>query len=209
MTVQLTAQLPFGGELTDQYLEVVASHTIGITIQRIPGASDGIINCNVASGQTTAWVKVGRPRVVCGLYGGHGGLTSGGVGYAFESYGNPAVVNEVWINGEQQAVDPVGRRCAERRVIEARGRVDVSGVGRITGNRRHKIVSVLHVHIVTGTAVPCQVHNAEGTDEQADVCANHLFLKAVVLAEARRDEDTECEECEDEASHGHAIVMIN
>ena len=118
------------------------------------------------------------------MNGGHRGFTCSGVGHAFETDGDPAVVYEVWINGEEQAVDPVWSRCAERRVIEARGRVDVGGVGLITGNRRHKVVRVLHVDVVTGTAVTGQVHNAEGTDQDAYVCANYFFLKTVILAKA-------------------------
>ena len=117
--------------MTDEYLEVFTGHTIGVAVQCIPSATDGVVDFDVASGEATARVEVGCPRVVGGLDRAHIGLTYGRIRNTFQPDGDPGVIDEIRIYRKQQAVDAIRRRCSEGGVIERGGGLYVCGVGQI------------------------------------------------------------------------------
>ena len=45
-------------------LEVVSGYAVGIAIQGIPSAPDGVVNGDVSAGKPPTSIEVGEPRVV-------------------------------------------------------------------------------------------------------------------------------------------------
>ena len=112
MDVELAAEFACGGELTGQHFHVGTCDSVGIAVQRIPRATDGVVNGNVSACESCSGIEVGQPRVCSGLNCADGGFSCSGIGNAFKSDGDPAVVSQVGIDRKQQAVDAIGCTCA-------------------------------------------------------------------------------------------------
>ena len=130
LAIDLSAEFSGGGELADQDLQIGTGNAVGIAVQGIPCASDHVINCDVVAGQSAARVEVGHPGVVRGLDRADARFADGRIGHTFKTDGDPAVISEVGVDREQQAVDAIRSAGTEGGVVEIRGRVDV---GRIQG----------------------------------------------------------------------------
>ena len=180
--VHLNRQVTGGGELSGEDLEVGSGHTIGIAIQGVPGATHGVVDGDVAPGKTGTRIEVGRPGIQAGGDRAHRRFTGHGIGRALQTDGDPAVVGEVRIDGEEQAVDAVGSGASEDGVVKIRRRVDIGGVVGIPGDGRQEVILILHRDVHPGAAVSREVGDAEGTDEHADVFADDFDFDAVVLS---------------------------
>ena len=186
LAVHLSAEFTRRGELADEHLQVIAGHTVGIAVERVPGAANDVVDGDAATGKSSAGIEVGRPRVDRGLDGAHIGLPSHHIGHPFQADRHPAVVGEVRIDREEQAVDAIRRGSAQHGVVVRRGGVDVRGVDGVTGDGRHEVVGVVHLDVETGAAVAREVGHTEGTDEHADVFADDFQLKSVAFRGGRR-----------------------
>ena len=178
MDVKLAAEFARGGELTGQHFHVGTCDSVGIAVERVPRATDGVVNGNVSACESCSGIEVGQPRVCSGLNCADGGLSCSGIGNAFKSDGDPAVVSQVGIDRKQQAVDAIGCTCAQGGVIEVGCGVDEGGVRGVTRDGGQKVRGRHVVNVQTGCAVARQVGNAESTDEQADVFGDHFNFKS-------------------------------
>ena len=179
LDVDLSAEFTRRGELTRQHLEVIAGHTVGVAVQGVPCATDSIVDGDVATGQPTARIEVGEPRVVVGLDRAHVGLTGEGIRRACETDGHPRVVSEVWVDREEQAVDAIRNTSTQGGVVKVRRGLDIGWIRRIPRHRRQEVSRSIGRHIDVRRAVARQVGHTEGTDEDADVLIDDFDFDAV------------------------------
>ena len=151
----MTAEFACGGKLSCQHSHVRSCDAIGISIERVPRASNCVIDCNVSTRSARAGVEVGEPRVVPGLNGADASFSTSRVGNSFKSNGDPAVVGKVRVNREEQAVDAVGCACTQSRLVKVRGGVDQGCIRGVPGNRRQKVIRIHVADVKSGGAVSC------------------------------------------------------
>ena len=187
LAIDLSAEFAGGGELADQDLEIRTGNAVGVPVEGVPGAANHVVDFDVSAGQSAARVEVGHPRVVCGLDRADGGLANGGIRHAFEADGHPAVIGEIRVDREQQAVDAVRGAGTQRGMVEVRRRVDVRRIQRVTGHGGHEVVLVVHDDIEPGAAVARQVGDAQGANQHADVLRHDLGRDFVAFGGRRGD----------------------
>ena len=78
--------------MSHEHLEIVSRNSIGVAVQGIPSATNGVVDGDVASSKPSAWIEIGKPRVFAGLNRADVGLSAQEVGGALEAYADPAVV---------------------------------------------------------------------------------------------------------------------
>ena len=121
--------------MAQQDLEFIAGHTVGITIECIPSATNGIVDRDIAAGKATTQVEIRHPWICGGLDGAHRCLSGCGVWRAFQTYGDPAVESEVRIDAKKEAVDSVWCCRSKQGMVETGGGINKSGIDGIAGHR--------------------------------------------------------------------------
>ena len=155
--------------MSHEDFEIVTGYAVCVSVQGKPSTANGIIDDDVASWNTAAGLKIGKPRIVSRLNRTHIGLSNSGVGRPFQSNRHPRVVGEVGIDREEQAVDAIGYSAAEQGVVKSGGSAQYRWVYGITGHRGHEVIAVGRRGINASGAIPGQVRYAEGADQEADV----------------------------------------
>ena len=189
LNIKLTSQLTRRGELAHQYFQVISGHTVGITVQCVPGTTDAVVDGDVATGKTSTRIEVGEPRVVRGLHRAHVGFTSQRVRGAFQTNRDPAVVGQVGIDREQEAVDAIRNPGTKRSVVEVRRGVDERRVGGVTGNRRNEVGGVDRFNVKPVRAVAGQVGHTQRTDKDTHVVGDD-FVDEIVAFRGRSGIDS-------------------
>ena len=185
LAVHLSADFTGRGELADEHFQVFTGDTVGITVQGIPSATDEVIDDNAGSGKTRSRIEVGHPGVACSLYRSNGGFSGQCVRHTFETDGHPAVIGQVGIDREEQAVDAVRGCGAQCGLIEGGRRIDVGRIVLVTGNGGHEVRLVVHGDVDPGAGETREVGYAQCADEWSDVFG-HRFDGQVVAFRCRR-----------------------
>ena len=179
LTVDLTADFARGGELANEDLEVIASDAIGVSIQGIPCTTDEVVDGNVVSRHSAAGLEGGQPGIVRCLHGAHVGFSSEGIGDALQSDRHPAVILEIGVHREKEAVDAIGGSSSECCLVKLRRGVDVRRVDGVTRHGGHEVIGVVHDNIKPRAAVTGEVGDAQGADQHADVFGHDFGLHLI------------------------------
>ena len=145
LDVDRSAHFTIGGELTEEDGAIRGRHAVGVAIEDVPHATDGIVHDDVAARGARTGIEGRHPRLPGGLDRGGRVLPCRSIGRSFESDGDPAVIGEVGVHREQQWVDRLGSRTAQDVLEEIGGRRNVEGVVGVAVDGRHKVGRVLGV----------------------------------------------------------------